>query len=65
MENEKYYLQNTDTKFYLKGFTHVENIRTPVWTENKNNATYYTELDALRCQRQLNKQHQNAVLIEK
>ena len=60
---EKYHIQNTITKLFLKGFKSNK----PLWAELDSAATY-NELEALKLQRRLEYMYlpyQKIVLVEK
>jgi len=60
---EFYFLQNTSTKLFLKGFA----TNKPLWVDNKDDAVSYKEMDALRIQRRLEnlyKPYQKIILVE-
>ncbi len=46
MDEERYYLKDTSTKEFLKGFKEHE----PLWTLKENEAADYSEMDALHLQ---------------
>lgn len=61
---EHYYIQNSKTKLYLKGFDRTK----PLWVEQQKQAAIYSELDALKLQRRLENLYapaQSIILVEK
>lgn len=49
MNEELFYLKNSKTKLFLKGFK----CRKPLWTSKESDAISYPELEALKMQRRL------------